>query len=125
MPQYSTHFVVGFHGEIALPKIVFPRCTFCGAEDPYPCRVCGVMTCLECIITQTEDVCEHGAYEPVEANNWQSGDELPKADDLRQSLLGSSSGCPCACHRPGMVVHHVMPCHVPLLVYGEGPIAWT
>lgn len=77
MQLISTHFVVDFHGRVVLPKIiVFPRCAFCGAEDPYPCRVCGTMTCLECIILLTEDVCEHGAYEKVEGNEWKlSSDE--------------------------------------------------
>lgn len=122
--RFFTSSEADSHGESALTKIVMPRCKFCGAEDPHRCYACGEWTCFECIIFQTGEACQHGRYEPFEANNWQSGDELPKAGNTPLVPLSSSSGCPCACHRPGEVVHHVMPCHVPLLVYGEGPIRW-
>jgi len=77
---------------------------------------------------QTEDVCEHGAYEPVEANGWELGDS-PKADNHAKvpleslsSLTFSDDGCPCACHNGAKGIRHMYACHVPLLVYGEGPI---
>lgn len=80
---------------------------------------------------QTEDECVHSTFIPAEANNWELGDSPKAREDtpshaleLPSSFLFADDGCPCACHNGQKGIRHMYACHIPLLVYGEGPIRW-
>lgn len=57
--------------------IKFPTCVTCGTSDPYPCRVCGILTCGECVTYRfdasehyTGPYCVHEKPEPLESEGW-------------------------------------------------------
>ena len=67
-------------------KITWPSCAWCGAADPRVCRVCGIMTCWECVKYPKPDDCTHSKYVPPKGDNWDASLTTPRVGAYNKTM---------------------------------------
>jgi hypothetical protein len=49
------------------------KCEWCGTVNAMPCRICGRITCYECVKIVEESKCIHSKFTPIQKWEWDYG----------------------------------------------------